>query len=457
MKEFEFDISSYEVPRFSKNKIKAAGERLVSGESDANTLEILNNWRSAHALPLQVISSELNKIATSTDEDALLAKRLKRSPSIINKLKIQQKMSLARMQDIGGCRTIVDSIDSVYHVNEEFQRALEENNHKLVRFTDYIKEPKSSGYRGLHLVVQFDGSEISEKHNSMKIEAQIRTRYQHYWATAVETMGAYLKQSLKSSQGDERFLRHFAELGDLFAFYEGQPRYDGRTRIRDQARKIMNDSRLLQVQEKLMAFSHATHFIENGLDAEAADADFYLVITDVKREIVRVQPISKDEVKAANENYTRLEQRFRNDSCKDIALVSAKTLSDLRDTYPNYFSDTKNFMEHYYRVLHKAYSQPVEVIDNETPMSPVGYDKEMHMIKLKAKRLLTKRRKRNRALVRKQRSLLRNSRKITNPETRKKMSKLIDESRIRTNKFCKKTSELKNYYQNSLMRMLKRR
>lgn len=456
MKKTEFDISSYEIPRFSKKKIKAAGERLVEGESDTETLDILNNWRSAHALPLQVIAEELNKIAISTDEDALLAKRLKRSPSIINKLKIQQKMSLARMQDIGGCRTIVDSIDSVYSVKDNFQKALEANDHKVVRITDYIQEPKASGYRGIHLVVQFDGNEISDKHDGMKIEAQIRTRYQHYWATAVETMGAYLKQSLKSSQGDKRFLKHFAELGDLFAFYEGQPRFEEKMHIREQARKIMSDSQLLQVQEKLMAFSHATHFIENGLDADVTDADFYLVITDVKREIVRVQPIFKDDVKAANEKYTRLEQRFRHDPCKDIALVSAKTLADLRDTYPNYFSDTKNFMEHYYRVMHHAFNQPKAADSNETPMSRVVFDREIQLILLKAKRLLTKRRSKNRAHVRKQRALIRNSRKITNPKTKAQMEKLIKRSRVRTNQFCKKTSELKHYYLNSLVKSFKK-
>ncbi|WP_318424173.1 RelA/SpoT domain-containing protein [Photobacterium leiognathi] len=444
----EFDISSYEVPRFSKNKIKAAGERLVEGSSDHETLDILNNWRSAHALPLQLISEELNKIASAVDENALLAKRLKRSPSIINKLKIQQTMSLARMQDIGGCRTIVDSIDSVYHVNECFQEALDVNRHKLLRMTDYIKEPKSSGYRGIHLVIQFDGSEISEKHNGMKIEAQIRTRYQHYWATAVETMGAYLKQSLKSSQGDKRFLQLFAELGDLFAFYEGQPRFNNDIHIRKQASKVVGDSKLLQLHEKLSAFSHATNLIENGLDADATNADFYLVITDIKRDVVRVQPVTKDELKAANEQYTRLEQRFRNDPCRDIALVSAKTLADLRDTYPNYFSDTKNFLEHYHKVLFYILKQLNPTEESDIPTT----QKEIQLFMLKFKRLITKRRSKNRAFVRKQRSLIRNSRKITNPKVKAEMEKKIRSVRVHTNQFCKKTSEIKHFYKNTVVK-----
>ncbi len=38
---------------------------------------------------------------------------------------------------------------------------------------------------------------------------QIRTAVQHSWATAVEVVGAFTAQSLKSSQGNEKWLDFF--------------------------------------------------------------------------------------------------------------------------------------------------------------------------------------------------------------------------------------------------------
>lgn len=450
----EIELLSYEVPSYSKKKVKAAGECLVKGEVDSTTLKVLNNWRSSHALPLHVISEALNISALSIDDDALLAKRLKRSPSIINKLKIQKTMSLARMQDIGGCRVIVDSVDSVYETNSKFQSRMEHLDHQLVKVNDYIKQPKQSGYRGIHLIYNFNGDGISDAHNGMKVEAQIRTLSQHYWATAVETMGAYLKQSLKSSQGDESFLEYFSRLGDLFAFYDNQPRYNEDESPWMLATTLMSESQILKIHEKLIAYSEATQLIESQLSDKYAE--YFLVVTDVKAEKVRVSPIAKDELKRANEHYTKLEQRFRNDPCKDIALVSAKTLHELRDTYPNYFSDTKNFMEHYYKVVQHAIREcdaPENIFDygNLDSMSRVMISRYVHIIKHRTKRSLVRRRQQNRGMSRKQRALSRAYRKTTNPEVRKKLAKEKEVLMSMTNRLYKKTAEIVSFYETTIL------
>jgi hypothetical protein len=41
-------------------------------------------------------------------------------------------------------------------------------------------------------------------YNDLKIEMQLRSQYQHAWATAVETVGTFIGQALKSSIGPER-------------------------------------------------------------------------------------------------------------------------------------------------------------------------------------------------------------------------------------------------------------
>lgn len=110
------------IPIYTKSQIEKAGKILldasISTEQKKESLDILNNWRASHAYPLQVIASNLRR----NNQNAIVVQRLKRLDSILYKLERFPKMSLYRMQDLGGCRVIVDSVDMVYKVIEEFIR-----------------------------------------------------------------------------------------------------------------------------------------------------------------------------------------------------------------------------------------------------------------------------------------------------------------------------------------------
>ena len=85
---------------------------------------------------------------------------------------------------------------------------------------DYISAPKASGYRGVHLMYRYKSDKKKTIYNDLKIEMQIRSRYQHAWATAVETVGIFVGQALKTSMGDDRWLRFFALMGSAIAIRE---------------------------------------------------------------------------------------------------------------------------------------------------------------------------------------------------------------------------------------------
>ena len=57
----------------------------------------------------------------------------------------------------------------------------------------------------------------------MRIEIQFRSRLKHAWAAAVETVGTASGQALKSSEGDEGWLRFFVLMASEIAFSEGCP------------------------------------------------------------------------------------------------------------------------------------------------------------------------------------------------------------------------------------------
>ena len=92
----------WEVPRYSKSQINKAGFVIADPTSPKDEREkpitILNNWRAAHAYPLQVICSNLRK----RNPDAIVVQRLKRLESIMGKLERFPDMNLYRLQDLGG-------------------------------------------------------------------------------------------------------------------------------------------------------------------------------------------------------------------------------------------------------------------------------------------------------------------------------------------------------------------
>ncbi|HEB5039658.1 TPA: hypothetical protein R0E66_001651, partial [Klebsiella pneumoniae] len=106
--------------RFSKGEINKAGDILraqFKGKEDFRkiiwALDVLNNLREMYVHPLNAFQTTLRRKMKVADAGAIASQRLKRIPSIIGKLKRSPKMQLARMQDLGGLRAVVSSIDAV--------------------------------------------------------------------------------------------------------------------------------------------------------------------------------------------------------------------------------------------------------------------------------------------------------------------------------------------------------
>ena len=155
-------------------------------------LTVLNNWRAAHSFPLNTLQMGLRGRARAVEPEAIVSQRLKRTPATIAKLRRFPRMKLSQMQDIAGCRAIVTDPAAVHELRRAHQQS--KMKHKLIREDDYIANPKTSGYRGIHLVYRYR-SDRSDTYNGLQVEVQLRSYYQHAWATAVETAGAIKGQA----------------------------------------------------------------------------------------------------------------------------------------------------------------------------------------------------------------------------------------------------------------------
>ena len=84
--------------------------------------EIVENWRASHAYPMLIMRNNLSNRVRKIDNKAIVAQRLKRFTSIVSKLEREPDMKLSQMQDIGGCRAIVstvEQVDDLVRIHEE--------------------------------------------------------------------------------------------------------------------------------------------------------------------------------------------------------------------------------------------------------------------------------------------------------------------------------------------------
>jgi hypothetical protein len=330
------------VPRFGKSRIDWAGRVLVDPHpprSDRDlALEVINNWRSSHSFPLNTFQNYLRFKARDADSQSLIAQRIKRLSSIKAKLIRFSTMKLSQMQDIGGCRGVVLDCPTVFGVRKAYLGS--RLKHKLVREDDYISHPKASGYRSLHLIYRYF-SDRKTTYNGLQIEMQLRSQLQHAWATAVETVGTFLEQSLKASQGTPTWLHFFELMGSAMAFREGTALVPGTATTEE---KLISDIRTLdkelEVATKLRAYGQALRAVEQ----DVGDARYFLLDLRPAKETITITGFNLRELEIATERYLEVEKSLSGPGSEAV-LVSVSSLDSLRAAYPNYFLDTDTFLK----------------------------------------------------------------------------------------------------------------
>lgn len=326
----------WEVPKYSKSEINNAGSIIANPSSTKeernNALVILNNWRAAHAYPLQVMCSNLRL----RNPNAIVVQRLKRLESITGKIERFPDMSLYRMQDLGGCRVIVDSVDKVYQAIEKYKNS--RIRHILKREYDYIKNPKNSGYRSYHMVYQFHSDKKETYNKNMLIEIQFRTKLQHIWATAVEMMGIYTKSNLKSSQGDKDILKFFTLVSSVIAIQENMPVCPNTS---NNIHELENEIKKLNLRHRIIPILSGINLAIDYTEKKLSNKNvYYLLVLDYSSRQVHIRQFTSSQLEAATKAYGNIEK----ETDKNVVLVSAKSFNELREAYPNYFVDISEFI-----------------------------------------------------------------------------------------------------------------
>jgi len=185
--------------------------RILEDDEIIRHIGTVTTFREAHAQPMLAVRQELVDLVDGAELDAAVSNRHKRVIRIVRKL-ARMSTNLANLDDIGGCRVVVEDLMDMDPMCDLIAEAWAAAMVKPMR--DYVANPKDTGYRARHFVVLRGGR---------KIEIQVRTVGQQRWADAVEELdGRRTDVNLKDGEGPEVVLDYFRVAGEaIFAAEAG--------------------------------------------------------------------------------------------------------------------------------------------------------------------------------------------------------------------------------------------
>lgn len=319
----------------SRNSVRRAGQNVKNDKATKEDYRIISLWRSKH---ISIITAMVNaikrKLNNNKSNGVIIARRLKRLSSMELKLKRFQDMQLDRMQDIAGVRIIFKELAQV----EKFQKSMEttylkgSRKFKLISTKDYISNPKNDGYRSIHQIFEYNDNV------KMCLELQIRTKLQHYWATAVEVLDMKSRTKIKQGSGESWNREFFKLCSELFSLLENPNKENNKKDICQKIDKLDKEYNILQ---NLKALALSNKNIEN----QANNKNYYfIVLLDFDKSTLRITGFKKRDFEEAKKLYDFYEEDLR-DKNSDVVLISLDEVKMLKKAFPNYYLDSNSFID----------------------------------------------------------------------------------------------------------------
>lgn len=326
-------------PIYTSSRIRSAGKRLVKGTASEEDSHVLENFRGSHAYVLNTFQANIRNHSRGFAKT--VGQRLKRRTTILDKLVREPNMPLSAMHDIAGCRMIFGSVEDLHRVRASMHNARWQ--HSLTHDTDrydYICKPKSTGYRGIHDVYDYQVSSVGgQPWNGLKVEIQFRSLPQHAWATAVEVADLITSNRIKFDEAERNYRRCFKLASEIIARTSENKNSccsDLSDRVLAQEfRHLDNRLGLLNTFDNLRGTSdRGIKFKKNTL---------LIFKFEVRGDEEPLEFIAYENVNRAIEAYDELEKEYGERA--DIVLVRGESEENIRDAFRNYFSDARAFVD----------------------------------------------------------------------------------------------------------------
>lgn len=320
----------------SKARIDKAGRWLSRpGELSEEAIEleeVFDAYRASHLGPLSKTTIDLQNWLRGYEGRYYIAQRLKRKPQILRKLR-RLSVRLTQLQDIGGCRIIVDNNSDVDRLVSHIKYNLSlDDAFNISKITDYRHKGRDeTGYRSVHVMIERDGRTV---------ELQIRSRIQHYWAESIERASVIYGYHLKEQEGDPVVIEYFRLLSDIFYEIESgrEPSVVAKINLassREQAQAVISKS-----DKNRVFYSYVNEDIVQTLTSVQGGSDsinnWIIVFNWNSGEFVTWEAVGREAGDAVRK-YVHYERQFPSEENYEVVMIGSSDIATVRQTHSHYF------------------------------------------------------------------------------------------------------------------------
>jgi ppGpp synthetase/RelA/SpoT-type nucleotidyltranferase len=323
----------------SKTLIDSTGRALSRDtETDVDKYilytDTFDEYRKNHLEPLSKTTMELQQWLAQFGKDYFIAQRLKRKPQILRKLR-RFSVRLSQLQDIGGTRVIVDQNkdvnDVINFLKERFQTS---KDLQVVKLTDYRGEGREdSGYRAFHVILEREG---------YKMELQVRSKIQHYWAEMIERTSIVYGHHIKELDGDPNIILYFKTLSDLFYEIEAGRKPTASLRTKVEELRIKSEDIIQGADEKNVFSSFVNEGVTRDLERiertqGVSGLNNWIFVFNWNIGSFVTWDLITNDPKGAIAQYVDYENRYTSENGYEVVLVGSSKVATVRQTHSHYF------------------------------------------------------------------------------------------------------------------------
>jgi ppGpp synthetase/RelA/SpoT-type nucleotidyltranferase len=311
----------------SKTQLDRLGDRLRKGDISEVDLRLLDQFRRSFSDAYEAVVGTIRK------ELALepTGRPAKSTTSIIEKLR-RESIRLTQLQDIAGCRLIVQGIVEQDNVAQALARLFERTT-----IIDRRRQP-SHGYRAVHVVVN---------HGGKMIEVQVRTTLQHLWAELSEKFSDVVDPAIKYGGGYKEIVVRLTKFSSLVEIHESIE-----AELQAWSQSVSQERLTDEIKHQIAVFHENMNPPSRGSSSSFATRSNlrqhlkekrmqFLIEYDRHRgQIVTFSVFEDSEKKKAEDARLAMELELNRRGAKhEVVLLEAASEEALRRTHRRYFED----------------------------------------------------------------------------------------------------------------------
>lgn len=192
-------------------------DKLIFPRDFEDKMGKMKELRMIHSCAIKEVSTKLEvldyefKIRGKRNPIEYIKSRVKEPKSIMDKLqrkglRMDVETAEKNLNDIAGIRVICSFVSDIYEIAEMLKI---QEDVTLIEEKDYIQNPKSNGYRSLHMVVEVPVF-FSDHPEPVRVEVQIRTIAMDFWASLEHKL--YYKRGERASADMKNDLKECADV-----------------------------------------------------------------------------------------------------------------------------------------------------------------------------------------------------------------------------------------------------